>query len=149
MLISKGTESQVSQGCSKSPPSLSSREQEYGDDLSAHLKSAHKKVDVRLILWYAFVCLFMRIHVSNTSNTAIINLEQADGIKEQPGKLSSQQWAWVLAQHILLPVPVLRAYGDTGAEEVWTEEVDVEDHDLLGALFTDLETGGLTDLNVE
>lgn len=61
------------------------------------LKSAHRKVDVRLILWYAFVYLIMRIHVSNISNTAIINLEQGDGIKEQLGNLTSDQWAWVLS----------------------------------------------------
>lgn len=61
------------------------------------LKSAHKKLDRRLILWYALVYMVMRIHVSNISNTAIINLEQGDGIKAQLGNLSSQQWAWVLS----------------------------------------------------
>lgn len=61
------------------------------------LKSAHKKIDLRLILWYSFVYLIMRIHVSNISNTAIINLEQGDGIKEQLGNLSSGQWAWVFS----------------------------------------------------
>ncbi|PSR97456.1 high-affinity nicotinic acid transporter [Coniella lustricola] len=39
----------------------------------------------------------MRIHVSNISNTAIINIEQGDGIKAQLGNLSSEQWAWVLS----------------------------------------------------
>lgn len=39
----------------------------------------------------------MRIHVSNISNTAIINLEQGDGIKKQLGNLTSGQWAWVLS----------------------------------------------------
>lgn len=61
------------------------------------LKSAHRKVDVRLILWYGFVYLIMRIHLSNISNTAIINLEQGDGIKKQLGNLTSDQWAWVLS----------------------------------------------------
>lgn len=61
------------------------------------LKSAHQKLDRRLILWYSFVYLIMRIHVSNISNTAIINLEQGTGIKEQLGHLDSQQWAWVLS----------------------------------------------------
>lgn len=61
------------------------------------LKSAHSKVDIRLILWYSFAYLVMRIHVSNISNTAIINLEQGDGIKEQLGNLTSDQWAWVLS----------------------------------------------------
>lgn len=77
--------------------SESSRESEDEHQLSADLRSAHKKLDRRLILWYACVYLFMRIHVSNISNTAIINLEQGDGIKVQLGNLSSQQWAWVLS----------------------------------------------------
>lgn len=62
-----------------------------------NLKSAHKKLDRQLILWYSFVYLIMRIHVSNISNTAIINLEQGDGIKKQLGNLTSEQWAWVLS----------------------------------------------------
>ncbi|KAJ4423085.1 hypothetical protein N0V82_002214 [Gnomoniopsis sp. IMI 355080] len=77
--------------------SVSLRESEDGDSSLAVLKSAHRKLDRRLILWYAFVYLFMRIHVSNISNTAIINLEQGDGIKAQLGNLTSQQWAWVLS----------------------------------------------------
>lgn len=36
----------------------------------------------------------MRIHVSNVSDTAIINLVQGHGIKEQ---LTSEQWALVLS----------------------------------------------------
>lgn len=75
----------------------SSQELHHDELLSADLKSAHKKIDLRLILWYSFVYLFMRIHVSNISNTAIINLEQGDGIKKQLGNLTSQQWAWVLS----------------------------------------------------
>lgn len=61
------------------------------------LETAHKKLDRRLILWYAAVYLVMRVHVSNISNTAIINLEQGDDIKTQLGNLSSEQWAWVLS----------------------------------------------------
>jgi len=61
------------------------------------LKTAHRKVDKRLLLWYAFVYLIMRIHVSNISNTAIMNLEQGTGIKKQLGNLSSSQWAWALS----------------------------------------------------
>lgn len=62
------------------------------------LKSAHKKVDTRLVLWYSLVYLVMRIHVSNISNTAIINLEHpGHGIREQLGGLTSGQWAWVLS----------------------------------------------------
>lgn len=62
-----------------------------------HLKIAHRKVDKRLLLWYAFVYLIMRIHVSNISNTAIMNLEQGTGIRKQLGNLSSSQWAWALS----------------------------------------------------
>lgn len=63
----------------------------------ATLKRAHRKVDYRLLLWYSFVYLIMRIHVGNISNTAIMNLEQGTGIKKQLGNLTSQQWAWVLS----------------------------------------------------
>lgn len=80
-----------------SSTSVSPRESVDHQHSAAALKSAHKKLDRRLILWYAFVYLFMRIHVSNISNTAIINLEQGDGIKAQLGNLTSQQWAWVLS----------------------------------------------------
>ncbi|KAK3197718.1 hypothetical protein GRF29_216g1037280 [Pseudopithomyces chartarum] len=61
------------------------------------LKAAHRKVDKRLLLWYAFVYLIMRIHVSNISNSAIINLESGDGIRRQLGNLTSAQWAWALS----------------------------------------------------
>ncbi|KEZ45632.1 hypothetical protein SAPIO_CDS1990 [Scedosporium apiospermum] len=61
------------------------------------LKAAHRKVDKRLLLWYAFVYLIMRIHVGNISNAAIINLEQGTGIKKQLGGLTSSQWAWTLS----------------------------------------------------
>lgn len=77
--------------------SLSPRCTDDTSSTSPALKSAHKKLDRRLILWYAVVYLVMRIHVSNISNTAIINLEQGDGIKDQLGNLTSGQWAWVLS----------------------------------------------------
>jgi hypothetical protein len=60
-------------------------------------KQARRKVDKRLLIWYAFVYLIMRIHVSNITNTAIINLEQGTGIKKQLGNLTSSQWAWALS----------------------------------------------------
>lgn len=63
--------------------SPSSRSKPNGSESSSALISAHKKVDRRLILWYSAVYLVMRIHVSNISNTAIINLEQGDGIKKR------------------------------------------------------------------
>lgn len=61
------------------------------------LRKAQRKVDIKLLLWYSFVYLVMRIHVSNITNTAIINLEDGTGIKKQLGNLSSGQWAWVLS----------------------------------------------------
>lgn len=64
---------------------------------TATLKRAQKKADIRITLWYSFVYLVMRIHVSNITNVAIINIEEGDGIKRQLGNLSSQQWAWVIA----------------------------------------------------
>ncbi|KAF4338259.1 high-affinity nicotinic acid transporter [Fusarium beomiforme] len=74
----------------------SSTENEFNQEKDV-LKTAHRKVDKRLLLWYAFVYLIMRIHVSNISNTAIMNLEQGTGIKKQLGNLSSSQWAWALS----------------------------------------------------
>lgn len=64
---------------------------------AATLKRAQKKADIRITLWYSFVYLVMRIHVSNITNVAIINIDQGDGIKKQLGNLTSQQWAWVIA----------------------------------------------------
>ncbi|KAF4477336.1 MFS transporter prlL [Colletotrichum fructicola Nara gc5] len=61
------------------------------------LQIAHRKIDKRLLLWYSFVYLIMRIHVSNISNAAIINLEQGTGIRKQLENLSSSQWAWALS----------------------------------------------------
>lgn len=63
----------------------------------AKLKAVQRKVDFRILLWYSFVYLIMRIHVSNITNTAIINVESGDGIKKQLGNLTSGQWAWVLS----------------------------------------------------
>lgn len=61
------------------------------------LKSAQKKADRRIVLWYSFVYLIMRINVSNIANTAIMNVEEGDGIKRQLGHITSGQWAWVLS----------------------------------------------------
>lgn len=60
-------------------------------------KRARRKVDRRLLLWYSFVYLIMKIHVSNITNTAIMNLEDGHDIRTQLGHLTSQQWAWVLS----------------------------------------------------
>jgi MFS family permease len=61
------------------------------------LKAAHRKADIRLLCWYAFVFLIMRMNVNNISNTAIMNLEQGTSIKKELGNLSSSQWAWALS----------------------------------------------------
>jgi hypothetical protein len=60
-------------------------------------KMARRKADRRLLIWYSLVYLVMRVHVSNISNSAIMNLEQGTGIEKQLGNLTSQQWAWVLS----------------------------------------------------
>jgi hypothetical protein len=87
------------------PEELPSKEVDYAVDSEVSSESssealrkiAHRKVDKRLLIWYAFVYLIMRIHVSNISNSAIINLEQGTGIRKQLGNLSSSQWAWALS----------------------------------------------------
>lgn len=48
---------------SVSAPKLSAQEQ----------KAVYRKVDLRILLWYSFVYLIMRIHVSNITNTAIVS----------------------------------------------------------------------------
>lgn len=58
---------------------------------------AYRKADIRLLLWYSFVYLIMRIHVQNVTNSAIMNLETGHGIKAQLGGLSSEQWAMVIS----------------------------------------------------
>jgi len=63
----------------------------------ATLKTAHRKLDKRLLYWYAFVLVFMRTNMNTISNTAIMNLEEENGIKSELGNLSSSQWAWVLS----------------------------------------------------
>jgi MFS family permease len=60
-------------------------------------KAAYRKADIRLLLWYSFVYLIMRIHVQNVTNSAIMNLETGHGIKAQLGGLSSEQWAMVIS----------------------------------------------------
>ncbi|KAJ5818726.1 high-affinity nicotinic acid transporter [Penicillium riverlandense] len=59
--------------------------------------AGRKKADRNILIWYSFVYLVMRVHVSNISNSAIMNLEQGTGIEKQLGNLNSQQWAWVLS----------------------------------------------------
>jgi sugar phosphate permease len=61
------------------------------------LKTARRKVDTRLVFWYAFVFLFMKTNVSNISNAAIMNLEEGNSIKKELGSLTSSEWAWALS----------------------------------------------------
>lgn len=82
---------------SKKLHNVHSSQANSGSAAEGTLTTAHRKVDKRLLCWYAFVFLIMRIHVSNTSNTAIMNLEQGTGIKKQLGNLSSAQRAWALS----------------------------------------------------
>lgn len=64
---------------------------------AADLKSARRKVDLRLVVWYSFMYLILMIHKGNISNAAIINLESGDGIREELGGLTSSQWAWAIS----------------------------------------------------
>lgn len=75
-------------------PSPTASEVDYD---STEAKAAYRKADKRILLWYSFVYLIMRIHVSNITNAAIINIEEGDGIKKELGNLNSEQWAWVLS----------------------------------------------------
>jgi hypothetical protein len=60
------------------------------EDRAILLKKAHRKVDKHLLLWYSFVYLIMRVHVSNISNTAAINIEPGSKIKKHFGNLTSE-----------------------------------------------------------
>jgi hypothetical protein len=64
---------------------------------AADLKSARRKIDIRLIAWYSFMYLVLMVHKGNISNAAIINLESGDGIRNELGGLSSSQWAWAIS----------------------------------------------------
>jgi MFS family permease len=90
----KATDATIAKSWPVSPRAISETSEK---DQEARLKAVHRKVDIRILLWYSFVYLIMRIHVSNIANTAIINLEQGDGIKKQLGNLDSAQWAWVIS----------------------------------------------------
>ncbi|KAE8408113.1 major facilitator superfamily domain-containing protein [Aspergillus pseudonomiae] len=84
-------------------PGFSPAEEEVGITTNSHqrtdrnLQKIHREVDFRILLWYSFVYLIMRIDVTNISNAAIINIEEGNGIKKELGNLSSEQWAWALS----------------------------------------------------
>jgi hypothetical protein len=94
------------------PPSLSTNEESTKEATTTHSptpsgslttsqtqaeKTGYRKVDIKLLLWYSFVYLIMRIHVQNVTNSAIMNMETGDGIKAQLGNLDSEQWALVIS----------------------------------------------------
>ena len=61
------------------------------------LRVAHKKVDHRLLIWYCFVYLILRVDAVNITNTAIMNVETGHGIYKELGGITSQQWAWAIS----------------------------------------------------
>lgn len=63
------------------------------------LKKAYRKIDLRLLTWYAFVDWLMKVGEHNITNAAILNIEDHTDIKHQLGKLSSEQWAIVLSMY--------------------------------------------------
>ncbi|SMY26146.1 unnamed protein product [Zymoseptoria tritici ST99CH_1A5] len=79
------------------PSTETSSEQSLEAESKTTLQRAYRKVDYRVLLWYSFVYLIMRINVSNITNTAIINIEDGTGIKKQLGNLTSEQWAWAIS----------------------------------------------------
>lgn len=88
--ISNDASKEATATLSPTPSSLSTSQ-------SLISKQAYRKADTRLLLWYSFVYLIMRIHVQNVTNSAIMNLETGHGIKAQLGGLSSEQWAMVIS----------------------------------------------------
>lgn len=81
-------------------PTLSPTEEDieiFHEPPDRNLQQIHRQTDLRILLWYSFVYLIMRIDVTNISNTAIINSEEGNGIKKELGNLSSEQWAWALS----------------------------------------------------
>ena len=79
-----------------SAPGSASESDVDAERSSFSLKKVQHKVDRKLLAWYCFVYLIMRIHVSNITNTAIINEETKDDILDTLN-LSSGQWAWALS----------------------------------------------------
>ena len=75
-----------------SPPSS----QTTGES-NAALKTAFRKTDLRLVAWYAFVLLVLRVEAHNIANAAIMNIEAGTDIQRQLGNLTSEQWALILS----------------------------------------------------
>lgn len=61
------------------------------------LRTAYRKIDLRLLLWYCASIVVLRMSRTNITNADIINLEQGTGIKAQLGNLTATQWSWVLS----------------------------------------------------
>lgn len=64
---------------------------------SSSSKAVRNKVDKRLLAFYCVVYLFMRINVSNVTNTAIMNAGEPSNIRTQLGNITSGQWAWIIS----------------------------------------------------
>lgn len=62
------------QGCSSNRDSVAWRAHRLRRDRE---KATYRTVDFRILLWYSFVFSIMRTHVSNMTNTAIMNLPGA------------------------------------------------------------------------
>lgn len=63
----------------------------------ATLKRAYRKADVRLLVWYSFVFLILKIEGHNNANAVIMNVEAGTDIRHQLGDLTSEQWALILS----------------------------------------------------
>ena len=69
------------------------------DESDAALKTAYRKTDFRLVAWYSFVFLVLRVESHNIANAAIMNIEADTDIQHQLGDLSSEQWAMILSAY--------------------------------------------------
>lgn len=76
----------------RTPSEVDSESQDW-----VKIKAVQRKLDFRILLWYSFVYLIMRIHVSNITNTAIMNEETHDDVLSQLS-IDSQQWAWYVTE---------------------------------------------------
>lgn len=86
-------------------PKSSPSAPEMADETIATLKTAYRKTDIRLVIWYSFVYLVLKVESHNITNAAIMNIEAGTDIQHQLGNLTSEQWALILSvyhySHIL------------------------------------------------
>ena len=62
-----------------------------------HLKSAYRKMDIRLIAWYSFAIFCLCIQAHDITTAAIMNKEDGTDMQHQLGDLTSEQWALALS----------------------------------------------------